>query len=67
MLRGMEMTVESSSKIDSLKEAMTTNQEHLKAQLTKQLAELSDAVQSQQAQIQQMHSRMQLILEKLHE
>jgi len=51
MLRGMETTVESSSKIDQIAENAKATQEQVKA--------LSDAVQ-------QMHASMQLILQKLN-
>jgi hypothetical protein len=51
MLRGMETTVESSGKIDQIEE---------------QVKALSQAVQSQHAQIQQMHASVQLILKKLN-
>ncbi len=53
MLRGMETAVESNGKIDQLKE-----------QMAEQMQTLTDVVQSQQAQIQQLHSSMQLMLKK---
>jgi ankyrin repeat protein/uncharacterized coiled-coil protein SlyX len=68
MLRGMETTVESSGKIDQIKSQMVT-QEHKIAESAKatqeQVNALSEAVQSQRAQIQQMHDSIQLILQKL--
>ncbi len=68
MLRDMKTTVESS---DQIKSQMVTQQQiqtfSKNAEATQeQLKMLSDAVLSQQAQIQQMHANMQLILKKLN-
>jgi hypothetical protein len=70
MLRGMETTVESSEKIklQMAQNARATQvlSEAVQSHATQeQVKALSDAVQSQHAQIQQIHASLQLILKKL--
>ncbi len=61
MLRGMETTVDSISKIDQIKLQVAENAKASQDQVNA----LSDAIQLQHAQIQQMHASIQIILQKL--